>query len=75
MKGAMSAIGPKRTSLLAPHMSAFGGKADICLPLLAEAFSVGAAYLILPGNGVGLAGVMLLLLVSILPPLRLAADP
>ena len=25
----MSAIGPKRTSLVAPHMSAFGGKADI----------------------------------------------
>jgi hypothetical protein len=25
----MSAIGPKRTSLAAPHMSAFGGKADI----------------------------------------------
>jgi hypothetical protein len=26
---AMSAIGTKRTSLLAPHMSAIGGKADI----------------------------------------------
>src|SRR5262249_45672358 len=25
----MSASGPKRTSLVAPHMSAFGGKADI----------------------------------------------
>ena len=25
----MSAIGPKRTSGVAPHMSAFGGKADI----------------------------------------------
>ena len=25
----MSANGPKRTSLVAPHMSAFGGKADI----------------------------------------------
>jgi len=25
----MSAIGPERTSLVAPHMSAFGGKADI----------------------------------------------
>jgi hypothetical protein len=25
----MSAIGPKRTSLVAPHMSAFGGKADM----------------------------------------------
>jgi hypothetical protein len=25
----MSAIGTKRTSLFAPHMSAFGGKADI----------------------------------------------
>src|SRR5262249_16145166 len=25
----MSAIGPKRTSQIAPHMSAFGGKADM----------------------------------------------
>jgi hypothetical protein len=25
----MSAIGPEQTSLFAPHMSAFGGKADI----------------------------------------------
>jgi hypothetical protein len=25
----MSAIGPKRTSLAAPHMSAIGGKADM----------------------------------------------
>jgi hypothetical protein len=25
----MSAYGPKRTSLVAPHMSAFGGKADM----------------------------------------------
>jgi hypothetical protein len=25
----MSAFGPKRTSLVAPHMSAFGGKVDI----------------------------------------------
>jgi hypothetical protein len=24
-----SAIGPKQTSLAAPHMSAFGGKADV----------------------------------------------
>ena len=27
----MSAIGPKRTSLVAPHMSAFGGKADMAV--------------------------------------------
>src|SRR5262252_7886065 len=27
----MSAFGPKRTSLVAPHMSAFGGKADVPL--------------------------------------------
>jgi hypothetical protein len=27
----MSAIGPKRTFVFAPHMSAFGGKADIRL--------------------------------------------
>ena len=35
---AMSAIGPKRTSLVAPHMSAFGGKADmtICGNLLSR---------------------------------------
>jgi hypothetical protein len=31
MNGRMSAIGPKRTSLVAPHMSAFGGKPDIAL--------------------------------------------
>jgi hypothetical protein len=29
----MSAIGPKRTSLVAPHMSAFGGKADMTIAL------------------------------------------
>ena len=28
MRLVMSAIGPKRTSLAAPHMSAFGGRAD-----------------------------------------------
>jgi hypothetical protein len=27
----MSAFGPKRTSLVAPQMSAFGGKADMTL--------------------------------------------
>jgi len=26
-----SAIGPERTSLAAPHMSAYGGKADMAL--------------------------------------------
>src|SRR5262249_26118355 len=31
---AMSAIGPKRTWLVAPHMSAFGGKADIARTLV-----------------------------------------
>ena len=31
MNGGMSAIGTKRTSLVALHMSAFGGKADITL--------------------------------------------
>ena len=33
----VSAIGPKRTSLVAPHMSAFGGKGDMTVrgnPLL-----------------------------------------
>ena len=29
----MSAIGTKRTSLVAPHMSAFGGKADMAIAL------------------------------------------
>ena len=29
MNGGMSAIGTKRTSLVALHMSAFGGKADM----------------------------------------------
>jgi hypothetical protein len=29
MNGAMSAFGPKQTSATAPHMSAFGGKADM----------------------------------------------
>ena len=29
MSGAMSAIGTKRTSLFAPHMSAIRGKADM----------------------------------------------
>ena len=29
MNSAMSAIGTKRTFLVAPHMSAIGGKADV----------------------------------------------
>jgi hypothetical protein len=29
MSVAMSAIGPKQTSLVAPHMSAFRGRADM----------------------------------------------
>jgi hypothetical protein len=29
MSRPMSAFGPKRTSVVAPHMSAFGGKADM----------------------------------------------
>ena len=33
MNGGMSAIGPKQTWASAPHMSAFGGKADISLTL------------------------------------------
>ena len=35
-KQVMSAIGPQRTSLVAPHMSAFGGKADIGLGCMVE---------------------------------------
>ena len=34
----MSAIGTKRTSLVAPHMSACGGKADITLRLCTVGF-------------------------------------
>src|SRR5262249_166643 len=37
----MSAIGPKRTSLVAPHMSAFGGKADIGPPALQDLSGTG----------------------------------
>jgi len=37
----MSAIGPKRTSLVAPHMSAFGGEADITLTLKMSAYDQG----------------------------------
>jgi hypothetical protein len=33
MNGGMSAIGPKRTSLVAPNMSAFEGKADMAIAL------------------------------------------
>ena len=37
MSSGMSASGPKRTSLVAPHMSAFGGKADkICYSTLGK---------------------------------------
>jgi hypothetical protein len=31
MNDGMFAIGPKRTSLVAPHMSPFGGKTDIVI--------------------------------------------
>ena len=31
MNGGMSAIGPKQTCTSAPHMSAFGGKADMTI--------------------------------------------
>ena len=37
MSGAMSAIGTKRTSLVALHVSAFGGKADIAISLAEHA--------------------------------------
>jgi hypothetical protein len=43
MNGGMSAFGPKRTSPRAPHMSAFGGKADMTLcgnPLLRSLLEV-----------------------------------
>ena len=45
---AMSAIGPKQTSLVAPHMSAFGGKADMTLrgnPLLRSLLGVKRTWL------------------------------
>jgi hypothetical protein len=38
----VSAIGPKRTFLVAPHMSAFGGKADIRAPNVASIVRVAA---------------------------------
>ena len=31
MNGSMSAFGPKRTSIVAPNMSAIGGKADMTI--------------------------------------------
>ena len=34
----MSAIGTKQTSLVAPHMSAFGGKADMPFALQMSAY-------------------------------------
>jgi hypothetical protein len=36
-----SAFGPKRTCLVAPHMSAFGGKADMTLLLIISVLSAG----------------------------------
>jgi ABC-type uncharacterized transport system substrate-binding protein len=38
MNGAMSAFGPKRTSVVAPHMFAFGGKADMTFAAQMSAF-------------------------------------
>ena len=38
MKSAMSAFGTKRTSLVAPHMSAIGGKADMAFALQMSAY-------------------------------------
>jgi len=37
MSRPMSAYGPKQTLLIAPHMSAFGGKADIDLATASSA--------------------------------------
>src|SRR5262245_19556642 len=45
----MSAFGPKRTSLAAPHMSAFGGNADISKACRYVRFTV-AARLAAGGN-------------------------
>src|SRR4029450_6475793 len=48
---AMSAFGPKRTSLAAPHMSAFGGKADMAFcggPLLRSLLGVKRTWLVAP---------------------------
>jgi hypothetical protein len=44
----MSAFGPKQTSLVAPHMSAFGGEADMTLrgnPLLRSLLGVKRTWL------------------------------
>jgi hypothetical protein len=51
MNGAMSAIGPKRTSVIALHMSAFGGKADMTLggsPLLRSLSGVKRTWAVAP---------------------------
>jgi hypothetical protein len=37
----MSAFGPERTSLVAPHMSALGGKADMTISMSAFAVAIG----------------------------------
>jgi hypothetical protein len=52
MRSAMSAIGTKRTSLFAPHMSAFGGKADMtfcgeCLLLTQSGYCLCTAAMVL----------------------------
>jgi hypothetical protein len=39
----MSAIGPKRTLLFAPHMSAFGGKADMAFAESVFAVAIGVS--------------------------------
>ena len=47
----MSAIGPKQTSLVAPHMSAFGGKADMAVcgsPLSRSLLGVKRTWLVAP---------------------------
>ena len=49
----MSAIGTKRTYLVAPHMSAFGGKADMhckCLLLTQSGHSACASGCLLSGG-------------------------
>jgi len=48
-----AAIGPKRTSLVAPHTSAFGGKADIleaCSSHTFARFMYAAAEFVLESN-------------------------
>jgi len=46
----MSAIGPKQTLVFAPHMSAFGGKADMVRTLYTRLIRTGALVHLMPAS-------------------------